>query len=559
MRKSLVLFAALMTVVATGSTSLAKGPSGGGKPVKTIQFGFADYTAVENSPYAVIRITRNFTGAATVRFVAADGTADSADYYEQSGSTYAFGRKDTFIDVFVYLVDDGVKDEDPETVQLSLSVPAGNRGVTAGAQSTATLTITDNNTTLGAPTLSATRGTNVGDVDLSWTAPRYATSYTLYKWDGTDFAELDTSSGTTYTDDGLTPVTVYSYVVRANADGFTSSGNSNQADSAPKPNGGSLPDDLEDGTQNGYWVPGGSFWGLVDDSGCVGSSSATHAFYYGNNTYCNYNWGDATAGYIISPEYAIDGDENRLTFNYRLGTSNRCLPNPYNNYNRYDVSSVAVSYDGGTTWQTVDACLGETSEWTSRSVRIAPNGATRMMVRFDFSSNYATDSYLGFAVDDIDINVASVETAGDFLVPPGATLSVTDISIGGWDYTYASIETDSGDSTSLGQDEDLDGPGYADAGPVVWVNNSDDPVHARIALRDTWCGNGVTYYSDGLSFWDFIPGWSMDHATVTSTGTDTWHVAINDSGADCNNFGASNPGSGEGNFKADVEIIPAGS
>ncbi|HEY9285660.1 MAG TPA: Calx-beta domain-containing protein, partial [Pyrinomonadaceae bacterium] len=122
----------------------------------TVQFSAANYAASESGGGIFVTLTRtgNTSGAATVNYADTPGTAAAADYSGGSGSvTFAAGEATKS---FTVGVTDDALDEPDESFTLSLSVGAGN--VVLGAQSTAAVTITDDD---AAPSAS------VGDVTLA--------------------------------------------------------------------------------------------------------------------------------------------------------------------------------------------------------------------------------------------------------------------------------------------------------------------------------------------------------------------------------------------------------
>jgi probable HAF family extracellular repeat protein len=115
----------------------------------TLQFGSPTYGVGEGGPTATITVTRTggSDGAVSVGYSASDGTATAGSDYTAASGTLNFAAGDTS-ETFTVPISDDTLDETDETVNLSLSNPTGT---TLGAQSTAVLTITDND---AAPTLS---------------------------------------------------------------------------------------------------------------------------------------------------------------------------------------------------------------------------------------------------------------------------------------------------------------------------------------------------------------------------------------------------------------------
>jgi len=140
----------LFTVnLATGATQKV-GVIGGGEVVHSIaiapptfQFSAGTFTVKEGTRLAAITITRTggSSGAATVQFSTADGSAKAGTDYVAVNRTVSFADGQTSKVVYVEIMNDR-SGEAAETVNLSLSNPTG--GVSAlGVRSTALLSITD--------------------------------------------------------------------------------------------------------------------------------------------------------------------------------------------------------------------------------------------------------------------------------------------------------------------------------------------------------------------------------------------------------------------------------
>jgi len=129
----------------------------------SIQFSAASYTITEGSPRVDITLTRSgdMTGSAAVNYATNDsagltncnvfnGTASPRCDYINTLGTMLFGAGETSKSFSIAIVDDSYA-EGNETLTISLNTPSG---ATLGTQSTATVTITDND---------ATNGTNPAD------------------------------------------------------------------------------------------------------------------------------------------------------------------------------------------------------------------------------------------------------------------------------------------------------------------------------------------------------------------------------------------------------------
>jgi hypothetical protein len=99
-------------------------------------------SGADGSGFRVVTLTRSndTSDAATVDYATSDGTADHRKDYGQTLGTLAFGPGETSKSFTVFVSDDALA-EGAETINLTLSNPVG---ATLGATTTATLTISDN-------------------------------------------------------------------------------------------------------------------------------------------------------------------------------------------------------------------------------------------------------------------------------------------------------------------------------------------------------------------------------------------------------------------------------
>jgi bacillolysin len=113
----------------------------------TFAFSSATYSVGEAGPTASVTINRtgSTSGADSVHFATANGTATAGSDYTAVSQTVSFAAGETSKTVPVPITDDGLL-ESSETVSLSLSSPSA--GATLGSPSTATLTIQDNDAAL---------------------------------------------------------------------------------------------------------------------------------------------------------------------------------------------------------------------------------------------------------------------------------------------------------------------------------------------------------------------------------------------------------------------------
>ena len=107
-----------------------------------MQFSAANYSVGEAGGSITVTVTRSgdTSGAATVKYGTFDGTASERSDYSTSVGTLRFAAGETSKTFVVFIVDDNYV-EGNEFFAVTLSSP---QGVKLGAQSTASVTITDN-------------------------------------------------------------------------------------------------------------------------------------------------------------------------------------------------------------------------------------------------------------------------------------------------------------------------------------------------------------------------------------------------------------------------------
>lgn len=109
-----------------------------------LQFSAPAYSVNENGGQVSITVTRasGSVGFISVNYATSDGTAKQPGDYTSTSGTLSWSDGDASSQTFnVAIIDDSVSDQN-ETINLTLSPPTG--GATLGAQSTAVLTIVDN-------------------------------------------------------------------------------------------------------------------------------------------------------------------------------------------------------------------------------------------------------------------------------------------------------------------------------------------------------------------------------------------------------------------------------
>ena len=114
-----------------------------------IQFSSPTYGIGENDGMVKITVTREGTaGSATVNYSTADGTATAGSDYTATSGTLMFAPGEARTEFTIPITDDATEEGD-ETVNLRLTEPGS--GATLGANSTAVLTIIDNDTASPSP------------------------------------------------------------------------------------------------------------------------------------------------------------------------------------------------------------------------------------------------------------------------------------------------------------------------------------------------------------------------------------------------------------------------
>ncbi len=117
----------------------------------TLQLSAATYAAAEGAGTVTITVTRTggSAGAVSARLATSNGTAAEAADYTATDTFVTFAAGDTTAKTVTVPILQDTTDEPDETVNLTLSTPTG--GATLGAQTSAVLTITDDDPTPAPP------------------------------------------------------------------------------------------------------------------------------------------------------------------------------------------------------------------------------------------------------------------------------------------------------------------------------------------------------------------------------------------------------------------------
>src|SRR5205807_621282 len=115
---------------------------------KTIQLNASTYAISEGGGFVNIAVSRSgdASGTASVTFATSNGTAKEGKDYAAAFGVLSFAAGEVSKTFPVLIVDNAFVDG-PRTVNLSLSNPLG---LTLGSQSSAVLTISDNDASTGA-------------------------------------------------------------------------------------------------------------------------------------------------------------------------------------------------------------------------------------------------------------------------------------------------------------------------------------------------------------------------------------------------------------------------
>jgi hypothetical protein len=181
-------------------------------PAGSLQFSGASYSVNENGINATITVTRTggSFGAVSVDYATMDGTAMASTDYTATSGTLTFADGDTTSQSFTIGIIDDASYEGDETFLITLSNVVG--GATLGAQSSAIVTISENDPTPPAGSLQfsgASYSVNENGINATITVTRTggsfgAVSVDYATADGTATASTDytTTSGTLTFADG---------------------------------------------------------------------------------------------------------------------------------------------------------------------------------------------------------------------------------------------------------------------------------------------------------------------------------------------------------------------
>ncbi|MCB1055201.1 MAG: M36 family metallopeptidase [Acidobacteria bacterium] len=254
-----------------------------------------------------------------------------------------------------------------------------------------------------------------------------------------------------------------------------------------------LDDDFEGGA--GAWTSSG-LWHLTSNSSCAspGYSSPVNAFYFGQDSTCDYSTGGTVTGDLVSPTIIGITSASTLSFDYYRVVESFS--------GSYDQTEVAVSGNGGATWTTVwsmDSSNASTAAWTSSgSISLASFAGQSIQLRFRFNSvDSVSNTFTGWFVDDV------VVTGESPCGPGGNTAPVVSITspANGSTFTQGASVSFAGTATDA-EDGNI-------SGSLSWASSLDGPI-----------GSGASFSTSGLS---------VGSHTITASVTDSGGLPGSDS------------------------------
>jgi hypothetical protein len=168
--------------------------------------------------------------------------------------------------------------------------------------------------------------------------------------------------------------------------------------------GGGLDDNFETGAVG--WTATG-LWHLVNNSTCAspGYGSATRAFYYGQDSTCNYSTGATNTGTLTSPAISGITSTSALSFNHFRRVESYASGS-------YDKTLVDVIRSNGTVTNvfSLDSRNASSTAWASSgNLSLSAFAGDTIRVRFTFNTVDATaNTYTGWLIDDVKVTAAPV-------------------------------------------------------------------------------------------------------------------------------------------------------
>jgi extracellular elastinolytic metalloproteinase len=166
--------------------------------------------------------------------------------------------------------------------------------------------------------------------------------------------------------------------------------------------GGGLNETFETGATG--WT-GTGLWHLVNNSTCAspGYSSATRAFYYGQDSTCNYSTGATNTGTLTSPAISGITSSSALSFNYFRRVESFS--------GSYDRTTVDVIRSNGTTATVfnLDSRNPSGTTWTSSgNISLSAYAGDTIRLRFTFNTvDGVANNFTGWFIDDVKVSGSS--------------------------------------------------------------------------------------------------------------------------------------------------------
>ena len=319
-----------------------------------------------------------------------------------------------------------------------------------------------------------------------------------------------------------------------------------------------ISEDFEGGTSG--WTATG-LWHPVNDSSCAspGYSSPTNAFYWGQDSTCNYLTGAASEGDLTSPLiFGIDGSST-LSFDYfRVVES---YPGTY------DKTEVHILTEGGTTSTTVfalDSSDPSTAAWVnSGSISLAAFAGQVIQIRFIFNTvDHISNGFTGWFIDDVAVTGTSSCGPGSAPGLPtnaNATAGDTEATVtwsapasdGGSPITSYTVTSSPGGLTSTTAD------GTTLTATVTGLTNSTSYTFTVVATNAV--GDSVPSAASNAVTPAAVPG-SPTNANATAGDTEatvTWSAPASDGGSPITSYTVTSSPGGLTSTTADGTTLTA--
>jgi hypothetical protein len=184
-------------------------------------------------------------------------------------------------------------------------------------------------------------------------------------------------------------------------------------------NGSNFNDNFEGDNSEWTWT---GLWHPAADSACaspnLGFVSPVTAFYYGQESSCNYNSGSANNGSLTSPIINNITASTTLSFNYLREVES------FNG--NFDITTVEIlSGNGATTVFSLNASNASANEWiASAEIDLSAFADEAIQVRFSFNTGDATaNNQIGWFIDDVVVTNEPLSCSDPVNTPPTVSIS----------------------------------------------------------------------------------------------------------------------------------------